>query len=84
VRALEGLSPMTVTVLASRRQTRAFGVAGGSAGAPGENLVQRKDGTVEALDGNDQREMRAGDVFVMKTPGGGGFGAVSALKIPAQ
>jgi 5-oxoprolinase (ATP-hydrolysing) len=75
VRALEFLSPMTVTVLSSHRQTRAFGVDGGAPGLPGENTVRRKDGTVEKLAGNDRREMEAGDVFIMKTPGGGGYGA---------
>jgi 5-oxoprolinase (ATP-hydrolysing) len=75
VRALEFLSPMTVTVLSSHRQTRAFGVNGGAPGLPGENTVRRRDGTEEQLSGNDRREMKAGDVFIMKTPGGGGYGA---------
>lgn len=76
-RELEFLSPMTVTVLSSHRETTAFGVNGGGNGAPGENLVQRADGTLERLQGNDQRAMEAGDTFIMRTPGGGGFGAVS-------
>ncbi|MEM0899828.1 MAG: hydantoinase B/oxoprolinase family protein [Pseudomonadota bacterium] len=75
IREIEFLSPMTVTVLSSHRQTQAFGVNGGEAGAKGENLVHCKDGTIEQLNGNDQRAMAAGDVFIMKTPGGGGFGA---------
>ncbi|MES0864882.1 hydantoinase B/oxoprolinase family protein [Ruegeria sp. SCPT10] len=75
VREIEFLSPMTVTVLSSHRQTRAFGVNGGAAGAPGENQVRRKDGKLEDLQGNDQRDMASGDIFIMKTPGGGGFGS---------
>lgn len=75
VREIEFLSPMTVTVLSSHRQTRAFGVNGGMAGASGENQVRRKNGAIEDLHGNDQRDMGPGDVFVMKTPGGGGYGA---------
>ena len=78
VREIEFLSPMTVTVLSSHRQTQAFGVRDGSPGAPGENQVRRKNGSVEELSGNDQRDMSPGDVFVMKTPGGGGFGAANA------
>ena len=74
VRALEFLKPMTVTVLSSHRQTRAFGVAGGEPGQTGENIVKRRDGKEEILSGNDRCEMHAGDVFVMKTPGGGGYG----------
>ena len=74
-REIEFLEPMTVTVLSSHRQTRAFGVSGGAAGLPGRNQVRRKDGSIEDLHGNDQRDMSPGDIFIMKTPGGGGFGA---------
>ena len=45
-----------------------------SPGATGENAVQRSKGAFELLDGNDQVELEPGDTFVMKTPGGGGFG----------
>ncbi|MEM1364853.1 MAG: hydantoinase B/oxoprolinase family protein, partial [Pseudomonadota bacterium] len=74
-REIEFLEPMTVTVLSSHRKTKAFGVQGGGAGAPGENSVIRTSGAVETLQGNDQAQMAIGDVFRMKTPGGGGFGA---------
>jgi len=74
-RRLEFLEPMTVTLLTSHRVRGAFGAAGGEAGAPGENLVERRDGTVEPLMGTDQTQVAAGDVFVMHTPGGGGYGA---------
>jgi N-methylhydantoinase B/oxoprolinase/acetone carboxylase alpha subunit len=47
---------------------------GGEDGKPGRNAVQRADGTVDELAGNDQREMRPGDVFIIETPGGGGYG----------
>jgi 5-oxoprolinase (ATP-hydrolysing) len=84
VRALEFLSPMTVTVLSSHRQTRAFGVNGGAPGEPGVNVVRRRDGTVEHLSGNDRREMQPGDVFIMKTPGGGGYGAKAENREAAE
>ncbi len=74
-RALEFLEPMTVTILSSHRETRAFGVAGGGEGAPGKNAVLRADGRIETLGGNDQAALSAGDVFLMQTPGGGGFGS---------
>jgi 5-oxoprolinase (ATP-hydrolysing) len=66
---------MTVTVLTSHRVVPPHGLEGGGPGALGENAVRRADGTREALAGNDQTEVAPGDVFVMKTPGGGGFGA---------
>ncbi|MDE0520362.1 MAG: hydantoinase B/oxoprolinase family protein [Boseongicola sp.] len=76
VRKLRFLEPMTVTVLSSHRETVPFGANGGQPGLPGENSVLRGDGTIERLEGNDETQVRVNDVIVMKTPGGGGFGAV--------
>ncbi|MER9177432.1 hydantoinase B/oxoprolinase family protein [Mesorhizobium sp. M0955] len=75
VRRLRFLEPMTVTVLSSHRRTHAFGLAGGEPGQPGENLVQRASGEKQILAGNDSCEVRAGDICIIKTPGGGGYGA---------
>jgi 5-oxoprolinase (ATP-hydrolysing) len=79
LRRLRFLEPMTATVLSSHRKTRPFGVNGGGPGAVGENRVIRSDGTVQELPGNASAEMREGDVFEMKTPGGGGFGAAKGV-----
>ena len=76
VRRLRFLEGMTVTVLSSHRVVPPHGVAGGQPGAVGVNRVERADGRIEALAGNDQAELAAGDFFVMETPGGGGYGAV--------
>ena len=75
VRKLRFLEPMIATVLSSHRETRPFGVNGGTAGKAGENSVIRADGSIEPLAGNDSREMDVGDIFVLKTPGGGGYGS---------
>ncbi|MCZ4282589.1 hydantoinase B/oxoprolinase family protein [Kiloniella laminariae] len=74
IRKLKFLEPMTVTVLSSHRETSPFGVAGGSPGACGRNAVLRNSGTLEELRGNDERNLAEGDIFIMETPGGGGFG----------
>ncbi|PJI86008.1 5-oxoprolinase (ATP-hydrolysing) [Yoonia maricola] len=74
VRKLRFNEPMTVTVLTSHRKTAPHGAAGGGAGMTGENSVVRADGTLVPLGGNDAIEMEAGDVFVLKSPGGGGYG----------
>jgi 5-oxoprolinase (ATP-hydrolysing) len=74
VRHVRFLEPVTCTVLTSHRVVPPFGVDGGKPGACGRNSVIRVDGVVEVLAGNDERELAAGDVFVMETPGGGGFG----------
>ncbi len=75
VRKLRFNEPMTVTTLSSHRETAPHGAAGGGAGATGENSVVRLDGTVEPMKGNDVAQMKAGDIFVLKSPGGGGFGS---------
>jgi 5-oxoprolinase (ATP-hydrolysing) len=50
---------------------------GGEAGALGRNYVERSDGTVEELGSTAVVEMNDGDMFVIETPGGGGFGVSS-------
>jgi 5-oxoprolinase (ATP-hydrolysing) len=78
VRRVRFLEPMTAVMLANHRRVAPFGVAGGLPGAVGRNWIERVGRTVSA-----EREehgatfevtMNAGDVFVVETPGGGGFG----------
>jgi len=75
VRRLRFLEPMTVTIVSSNRVHQPFGVEGGEPGAAGRNAIERADGSVEELPGDVEIEVAAGDVVVMETPGGGGFGA---------
>jgi 5-oxoprolinase (ATP-hydrolysing) len=75
VRRVRFLEPMTASILSNGRHAGAFGVAGGSAGRPGINRVERADGQVETLDHIGSVPMGPGDVFVIETPGGGGYGA---------
>ena len=75
LRRLRFLEPMLATILSSRRALPPHGLAGGEAGLPGRNYVERANGRVEELAGCAQIQVRAGDVFVIETPGGGGFGA---------
>ncbi|KYF69738.1 5-oxoprolinase [Sorangium cellulosum] len=74
-RAVRFLEPMTASILSNGRSTAAFGLAGGGAGAPGRNVVERADGSIEVLSHIGSVEMGSGDVFVIETPGGGGYGA---------
>ncbi|WP_437972072.1 hydantoinase B/oxoprolinase family protein [Sorangium sp. So ce260] len=74
-RAVRFLEPMTASILSNGRSTAAFGLAGGGAGAPGRNLVARADGSTEVLPHIGSVEVGRGDVFVIETPGGGGYGA---------
>ncbi len=74
VRRVRFLEAMTASILSNGRHHGAFGGAGGQAGAPGINRVERADGTVEPLDYIGSVAMQPGDVFVVETPGGGGWG----------
>ncbi|APA68590.1 hydantoinase B/oxoprolinase family protein [Janthinobacterium sp. 1_2014MBL_MicDiv] len=74
VRRVRFLEPMTAAILSNNRIIPPFGMDGGEAGALGRNYVERADGTVEHLAHIGKTDMRAGDVFVIETPGGGGYG----------
>jgi 5-oxoprolinase (ATP-hydrolysing) len=75
VRKMRFLEPMTAAILAGHRRIPPYGMAGGGAGAVGANWVERADGSRTALSFADETEMKPGDVFVIETPGGGGYGA---------
>lgn len=74
VREIRFLEPMTVTLLTGHRRVAPYGMAGGEAGVLGENRVVRADGRTERLEGVDTVEVGPGDVLVVSTPGGGGYG----------
>jgi 5-oxoprolinase (ATP-hydrolysing) len=78
VRRLRFLAPMTVTTLTGHRRIPAFGLAGGEPGALGRHWVEHPDGTVTSMRGCDSVAVQAGDVFVIETPGGGGYGPPEA------
>ncbi|WP_415948441.1 hydantoinase B/oxoprolinase family protein [Streptomyces sp. KLOTTS4A1] len=74
VRRIRFREAMTVSTLSGHRRVPPYGMAGGAPGALGANLVERTDGTVETLAGSDSVELAAGDVLIIETPGGGGYG----------
>ena len=74
VRAVRFREPMQAAILSNRRRVAPFGLDGGSDGAAGVNRIERADGAVEILSATASADMRAGDVFVIETPGGGGYG----------
>jgi len=73
-RRVRFLKPMTAVLLANHRVVAPFGLAGGQPGAKGKNWIERIDGSVEDFGATHSAEMNAGDVFVIQTPSGGGFG----------
>ena len=74
VRKVRFLEPMTAAILSNNRIHAPFGMAGGGEGARGVNTVVRADGQVEQLAHIGKTDMQAGDMFVIETPGGGGYG----------
>ena len=74
IRKLRFLEPMTVTTLCSHRKIRPFGVNGGEPGECGREWLEKENGRIINLNGNDSCEVEMNDLFVMLTPGGGGFG----------
>ena len=74
IRRVRFLEPMTASILSNGRVVPASGMAGGWSGAPGINRVERADGRIEVLAHIASTEMQPGGVFVIETPGGGGYG----------
>jgi len=73
-RRVRFLEPMTAAILAGHRRIPPYGMAGGAPGAVGRNWVEREDGSRTELGFADETNVAAGDVFVIETPGGGGYG----------
>jgi 5-oxoprolinase (ATP-hydrolysing) len=81
VRRVRFLEAMTASILSNGRLVPAFGMAGGQPGALGINRVERANGQRETLGHIGSAEMKPGDVFVIETPGGGGYGAESKANV---
>jgi 5-oxoprolinase (ATP-hydrolysing) len=73
-RRIRFLEPMMAAILAGHRRVPPYGMAGGSPGQVGRNWVERVDGSRTDLGFADETNVSSGDVFVIETPGGGGFG----------
>ncbi|MDY7578012.1 hydantoinase B/oxoprolinase family protein [Herbaspirillum sp. RTI4] len=77
IRKVRFLEKMTASILSNNRIIPPFGMDGGAPGQCGKNYVLRNDGSEEAVSFVASTEMEAGDIFVIETPGGGGFGTAS-------
>ena len=74
VRRLRFREPMTAAILSGCRAVPPFGLNGGAPGTVGRNWIQRHDGAIALLGSTAAAEMQIDDVFVIETPGGGGYG----------
>ena len=75
IRKIRFRQPMQAAILSGRRTVAPFGLNHGDNGAPGRNYIARADGHLVELGGCDEIEVGVDDVFVIETPGGGGYGA---------
>ena len=71
VRELRVLEDCRLSVLAERRRNAPHGAAGGDDGARGRTLVNGEEQPPKVT-----RQLRAGDLIRIETPGGGGHGRV--------
>ena len=74
VRRVRFREHMTASMLSGHRRIPPYGLEGGKSGTVGRNFVERSDGTLSPQEGTDSTEVAPGDVYVIETPGGGGFG----------
>ena len=74
LRRIRFLEDMQLSILSGHRVVPPYGMAGGDPGACGRNWIERADGTEVEMSGTDGGAVHPGDVFVLKSPGGGGFG----------
>ena len=70
VRELRVLEDCRLSIISERRTQAPQGERGGSPGEPGRNLLNG-----EPLPAKVTRDVRAGDVVTIETPGGGGWGS---------
>ena len=73
-RRIRFLEDMELVIVSNHRIVPPYGMAGGEPGQCGRNWVERADGTVTELSGREGTHVVAGDVFVLQTPTGGGYG----------
>jgi N-methylhydantoinase B len=73
VRSVRVLEPASLSLLTDRRRHAPQGIDGGGDGRPGANLLGD-----EELPPKASRELSAGDVVTVRTPGGGGAGRATA------
>ena len=78
VRKIEFREEMSVAILSNHRRIAPFGTAGGYPGKLGKNYINRRDGTIVKLGSTERIKVQAGDMLVIETPGGGGYGAPTA------
>ncbi len=75
LRKIKFLERMQISLLTGHRRIAPFGLNGGACGRCGKNSIRTVAGKIKALKHCDQISVGAGDVLIIETPSGGGYGA---------
>jgi N-methylhydantoinase B len=84
IREVEVLADSILTLQTERRARGPWGLAGGTAGAPGRNVRVGVDGEECLLDAKGQWALQAGERVRLETPGGGGWGTPKVPEPPPE
>jgi len=84
IREIEVLTDCEVTLLSERRTRAPWGLHGGSDGAPGKTTVIRNNGSVEIMPGKFSTRLQSGERIRIESPGGGGWGRLSANDLSSK
>lgn len=74
VRKIRFLKDMNAAILSSHRKLPPFGLKGGMPAKCGRNSLVRRDGSTLEIEGQAEVELKSGELFVIETSGGGGYG----------
>jgi len=69
---------VTANIISGHRKIAPYGLEGGEPAQVGVNRVEHADSRITELAGSGSIDLESGDVFVIETPGGGGFGTPSS------
>ncbi len=75
IREIEPLRELTMSILSERRTLQPYGLAGGSPGKSGRNLLVKDGGLVVNIGGKCSTTINVGERLRIETPGGGGYGS---------
>jgi len=74
-RRIQFLEDMQAAIISNNRNISPMGLNGGEDAARGENWLYKADGNIKSLGSSEEVTVKKGDVFIIKTPGGGGYGS---------
>jgi len=74
IREMTFLEPVQLSILTQHRVVPPYGLHGGEPGLTGNQKVIRIDGTEVHLKWKDTIHLNPGEIFILATPGGGGYG----------